>query len=293
MASESFHLEQYQEYLAHADKHVRIVETALDWFGQILERPNVDCLRVLDAGCGPGQLTSRLIRELRHMADKRPGRRVVVDWTCLDSSARALALCRAACSGLHSGQTQIGFVKTALEDYLFRPRSDRGRFDVVLCSHVLYHIADWPSCINGLISTLLPQGQLWIVLASRNAEVYRLFDMVSPHVTGRPDYAVRFSEELEAVLRGCGLSFGREYLVSRVAFDRDEVASFLSGRDVASICRTLGILWGYGEESVRTSSAVSVIQEYLRARVGSGGGQVEIGYRDAMFRVEGLDGQDF
>ena len=97
-----------------------------------------DRLRVVDLGCGTGELTGRL-------ADHLPGSDVLG----IDSSAEMLA--RAA----ERARPGLRFEQRALEDI-------DGAWDVIFSNAAIHWVDDHPSLIPRLFSLLRPGGQLVI-----------------------------------------------------------------------------------------------------------------------------------
>jgi ubiquinone/menaquinone biosynthesis C-methylase UbiE len=91
--------------------------------------------RVLEVGCGEGELAERLIRELG------------VALVALDQSARMVELARRRGVDARVGDAQ---------DLPFEDAS----FDVVVAAWMLYHVADLQQCLEELARVLRPGGRL-------------------------------------------------------------------------------------------------------------------------------------
>ncbi len=112
--------------------------------------------RILDAGCGLGQMALWLARQ---------GHEVVL----CDLSSRMLAQARAGfeAEGLAA---RAGFYHLALQDPAMQ---QLGRFDLVLCHAVLEWLAQPRAALPHLAALLAPGGRLSLMFYNRHAIVWR------------------------------------------------------------------------------------------------------------------------
>jgi len=101
--------------------------------------PDVDGRRVLDLGCGAGQLA-------RHLATTGAAEVVGVD-----VSERMLALARAEWA-----HPRVTYRREAVEQVMFPP----ARFDLVVSSLVLHYVADYRGVVSRIAGWLAPNGVL-------------------------------------------------------------------------------------------------------------------------------------
>jgi SAM-dependent methyltransferase len=286
MAHDKFNLDQYEEYIAHTNKHARIVETMLIWLKELIVGFKGKTIRVLDVGCGPGQLTSRLTWHFDAMSGQGPTHTPAIDWTCLDASSEALSRCKKACSASRLTHTKMRFLATSLYDYLLK-NQEMTRFDIIICSHVLYYTGHWATCLDDLRSLLARDGQLWIAHASRNAEIHRVFDNISLYVSDEPEYVVCFAEDLEETLVERKALYDKEMPTSEITFDSKEAEAFLSSENTSSIANVLGFLWGYSGASINSKKVIPQIRKILQNKIKSHYQQIGFEYRDGLFRIRG------
>lgn len=97
--------------------------------------------RVLEVGCGEGELAERLVREAGAVV------------TAIDQSPRMVELARAR--GVNASAADV-------QDLPFEDES----FDVVVAAHMLYHVPDLDRGLEGLARVLVPGGRL---VATTNA----------------------------------------------------------------------------------------------------------------------------
>jgi S-adenosylmethionine-dependent methyltransferase len=118
-------------------------------------------LRVLDAGCGLGDVASALLPKARKMV-------------LLDFSAEMLAETKKRLAAAHSPAEleALELVQGPLEE--MSATLPEGLFDLILCHNVLEYVAD-PSAILALLAgRLAPAGVLSLVAANRYSDAVKL-----------------------------------------------------------------------------------------------------------------------
>jgi SAM-dependent methyltransferase len=99
--------------------------------------------RVLDAGCGPGDIAERIARE------------ITSDVTAIDISPRMVELARA-----HGLEARVADVQQL--------PFDDATFDVALAAWMLFHVADLDRALHELRRVLVPGGRLVAVTNSES-----------------------------------------------------------------------------------------------------------------------------
>lgn len=109
----------------------------LDYYGRHLTRAQVGSPgRLLDIGCGNGAFMLRAAQ---------------MGWQVqgCEIDAKAVAACHAAGLDVVTGDA-------------FSSELDTGKYDVVMMSHVIEHVADQPALLNRAFELLQPGGWLWL-----------------------------------------------------------------------------------------------------------------------------------
>jgi S-adenosylmethionine-dependent methyltransferase len=127
-------------------------------------------LRILDAGCGLGELASALLPQARKMV-------------LLDFSAEMLAAARKRLTAAHTTAAleSLELVAGPLEE--LAGNLPEGYFDLILCHNVLEYVADPATVLALLAARLAPAGVLSLVTANRYSDAIKLalgkFDLVA------------------------------------------------------------------------------------------------------------------
>jgi SAM-dependent methyltransferase len=278
-------LNQFERYIAHTDKHSTILESLSPCIQQIVQEFKDPDILVLDAGCGPGQLTGRLLEYIDHLVGSLQEKKRKVIWTCLDSSMEVLQKCKKICESMNLQHTEINYIENTLEDYLNK-KTQKEYYHLVICSHILYYINNWMAIIKALLGILIQGGELWIVHVARDAEVHRLFENIRPFIKGEPEYLLRFTDDLDCIFQEISIPYSLQRPISKVYFNSKEIEDFLTGRNIFTVCSVLGFLWAFTPEAIHTKDIIKRLQDYFRSKISGCNQGVFIEYRDGIFRVK-------
>ena len=150
---------------------------ALDYVRAALwpRRPNLEGVRVLDAGCGTGHVAVEI-------ACRHPEAEIVA----MDLSATSLAgAARRAEQAKVAGR--IAFHQGAIEDLGALPLGDRP-FDYIVSSGVLHHLVDPAAGVRALAEHLAPQGVIGLMVYAPHGRhgVYVLQELLRRIGSGKP-----------------------------------------------------------------------------------------------------------
>ena len=156
-----------------------------------------DRLRLLDVGCGSGELTSAVCQAM--------GQAFAVELSVLEPSASLLHRCVDRISA-----TRPGVLVNASQGSFQDLGNATGSFDIVLCSHSLYQPLE--ETMGGepprspadrvahiLLRTLAPRGVFCVILASQNSWAYEC-KKSAYQLLGLPIEAFSHAERLRAAL---------------------------------------------------------------------------------------------
>lgn len=224
----------------------------------------IDLQSILDAGCGKGGLSFWLAR-------RYPSATIAA----CDSSPQDIAYCRAA-----QARTKARNVRFFVQD-LRALRGERA-FDLVLCYHVLEHIAENRAVLSNLVSCLRPGGYIYV--QTPNAEETRFAwsqallqpyeeRMQAEHI-GQTFTLAHLSRELEAL--GCRIETA-EHLQGfwgELRFVLAETAlGYLNSRPLFLLLYPILRTLGYVDAITRhkTGNVLSVLARYVPAANGATG----------------------
>jgi ubiquinone/menaquinone biosynthesis C-methylase UbiE len=155
--------------------------------------------RVLEVGCGPGDLAARIASELE------------ADIVALDQSERMVELTRAR------------GVEVVLGDAHDLPFED-GSFDCAVAAWMLYHVADLDRGVSELARVLRPGGRL---VASTNSiqNLRQLWELVARE--RRAEDITFLAEDGEEWLRPHFTSVERRDVVGELTFTREQALDYI------------------------------------------------------------------
>jgi SAM-dependent methyltransferase len=177
--------------------------------------------RILDIGCGAGQLTTTLARTY-------PNAEVIG----VDNDPRAVSKARARALESKRGNVtfQVGDITERLPD---------GPFDLIYASLVLLHIHDYERVVRAAYTALAPGGKLWV------KDLHPAIETALPHPTYQRAMGLTYAT-LEAI--GAHPYLGRDLPghLEQIGFAevRVEVETYPLGGTTPSGQAALGILLG-------------------------------------------------
>jgi len=153
--------EAFEVFASHTTKYDTLSGVLIDHIAR--EATSNRQLRILDVGCGPGQLTFPLLASLPRRLSVE-----LVDYTGVDSRGRVLSDLQTALMALEAGRSckySLTFIHSTAEDAIAVGQvSDQ--FDLILCSHMLYYVPRWQWLIRKLQSLLAPNCELCVILTA-------------------------------------------------------------------------------------------------------------------------------
>lgn len=186
-------------------------------------------MRVLDVGCGPGDITS-------HIAELVGEKGSVVG---IDPSKERISLANKRERARENLSFQVG----SAEDL---SRFENESFDIVFVNSTLHWVQDQPMAIKEFARVLKPRGQIGI--SGGSGDYYTHQERIKAEVLSREPYAKypeesppRFLKrnELETLLHNAGI-FNVEFAINKIvklARDADEMIDWL---DTSSSGKTYG-----------------------------------------------------
>ena len=166
-----------------AEAHQMLVDRFVDCFASLVGRPSLD---VLDLGCGPADVTTRLARAL-------PTAHI----TGIDGSAPMLAHGRDRLRELGLGE-RVRLEQCLLPDTRLEART----YDVVVSTSVLHHLADPATLWTTVARCAAPGAAIFVGDLRRPADQAALDELVARAAAGEPEVLVAdFRNSLRASYR--------------------------------------------------------------------------------------------
>lgn len=189
-------------------------------------------MRVLDVGCGPGNITA-------YLADLVGERGEVVG---IDPSSERIALARETAIG---GKRNLSFYVGKAEDLA---QFDTARFDILYCNSTLHWVADQPRALREFGRVVTPGGRLGVSGQSGDfvaehqrikAEVlardpYRDYDH---DIAGEPRFLKQ--QEMESLLDAAGFA-GRTFTTNKIFKSTKDGAEMVDWLASSSSGKTYG-----------------------------------------------------
>lgn len=179
------HFDRYMDKTTKKDTLPALLTRRITWIAQYTED-----LKILDLGCGYGHWIKKL---LENIADNPSCRHLKsIDYVGIDKQEEAFTTIEGTLKKIefkYSESKYKGFFSYSLpktfdlNKYL-KPKGttekehlktlpkqlqgkDKGKYDLILCSHVLYYVSEWKDFISRLTSKLLTdEGELCLILAA-------------------------------------------------------------------------------------------------------------------------------
>lgn len=279
------YLEDYEQYISRSDKHYQILSDFSLGFKKVIKIGNSKTINILDIGCGPGQLTSLLLKSVKDLLYEEINDSKTIFWDAIDPCKPVLELCKTRCKDIRSKRLRVHFYRSSIEEYMNGP-NDCERYDYIICSHVLYYVSKWEKVISSLISALCPGGELLIAQASKEAELYYLLDKVKPFITNKSEFSLLSAEEVELTLKKTGISYIPNWAESKIIFSREEIENFINEEENIHLLNIFAFLWKYSVESLDNYSLLEHLRFYFRNKSESTKDTYAIQHFDGIFRIK-------
>lgn len=174
-------------------------------------------LSILDVGSADGELLAEIVSSLTAGSD--------IKLRCVAVEPNPAAFSRLeVTAGLlcKPGRIAIDCIQGKIEDVMAGQQPiPLEKFDFILCSHVFYHLKNWPEVIEKFLSLLNRAGCISVILDSHNSPLYKFKESLGPVLGNRPaiqEYGEFSSaEDFLKFLTSSGLHYFQEELDWKLA----------------------------------------------------------------------------
>jgi len=153
----------YQVFLSHItqqDSSVAYFKEAIPKImSHLMGKLRTEGWNLLDIGCGVGKELIPIIKFLRTFGK--------VNVYALEPAKKLIDEFKKEAESL--GLKDITFINLPWEEY-----SPDTKFDLIICSHILYHVKEWEPYIQKIIDSLTDEGRAAISLHTRNNLVHQV-----------------------------------------------------------------------------------------------------------------------
>jgi SAM-dependent methyltransferase len=161
-----YRFKQFCSFYPLRERH--LADSILDAVPDLLNaKPNE--LSILDIGSADGGLLGEFIGTLRARSD------IKLRSVAVEPNSFAFGRLEVTAGLVNKPEgIQINCIHAKIEDLI---DSDQpilsNKFDLILCSHVFYHLQNWPAIVRTLLSLLSSGGRIVVILDSNNSPIYQ------------------------------------------------------------------------------------------------------------------------
>ena len=166
--------------------------------------PTAGSIRMLDFGCGSGNFTARLLKQVSWPPEW-------LELSLLEpvEAARRQAVSRVA-----------GFTQRPVTELATLPVDLSERFDIVVANHVFYYVADLKDQLKRLIDALAPTGMFLTAIAGQTNALIEFwivgFELLNKNIP------YNMSEDVEQALEQLGADYQKQPILYELTFPDSE-----------------------------------------------------------------------
>lgn len=282
-----FAYDDYTAYISRANKHDLIVEEISGLLSSRLSdlRKYQEAWNMMDVGCGDGMLAIKLTEKIVSLINKEETYRQI-NFEMLDPTTEIIGkLANNISLKEWSNNVRFHYENQSIEDYLGHLNSHDRLFDVILCSHVFYHIDDWTGVLKRLLDLLKHDGWICIVLVSDQTELYQFRNQMAPILKNcdliENDGEYVFGTDMESLLTAEGIYFNKSIRESHITFSEEDM------KNLDTIYQVLGFLYRYKPEDLK-ERCFREIKEFIQSQmdmIPDSKGTLQFLYKDEFYWI--------
>ena len=212
--NQEFPYTDYLVYLQHTDEK-RVATNILYHFLQQANHYNTSAIRLLDVGCGNGEVVANFITSF--------GQSTQFEVTLLEPNGQLLVLAQEKLKQTHAHV--LASMPTKIEAATKIERDQHG-FDLILALNLLYYVEDKAAILSALYDALVPGGYLCVSLQMSTSDIFAVRSVFRKYYR-LPDETRFTIEKLLKILEELCWQHELQIVSSRVTFPMADVEDLL------------------------------------------------------------------
>lgn len=203
--------------------------------------------KILDVGCGYGQFSMFFAEEYINRGFDADMLKI----HCIDPCEEILTACEKSFQG-KAYYNRAVFSGTPAEKYINEHTNEK--FNIIICSHVLYYFPNWRLMLKRLIMSLKPRGTMIVMQASSNCDLYDLYYSTFSYLNKKnicPHLPILFVEQVAGAIKNIPHIFNSKlnYVHPKISVPPEDAQALFSTDKRTSLSEIIEFAWHYPPSS--------------------------------------------